>query len=320
MLRMDLNTNLLGPNPVVMEAIKGFDEDVSHYPTMYADNLREALAEYYGLEPENFLCGCGADGMINLITSVHGGPGKTVAWPEPSFTLYRFYAAAYRSDTLTVPLDEKFRLDADMFLETAPTLIFISNPNNPTGNLFDEEGLRRLMDSDSLVVLDEAYAEFSGVSHIEDAAEGRIIAIRSFSKAFAMAGLRVGYCIGSPEAIGELRQHYAPFTLNTLSEHCAVAALRDPAWMRWAVKELVRQREELARKLEGMGFTVFPSSTNFLLVTPPCAAAALRDSLMEKGIAVRHYPEPEVLADKLRITVGSEEHNAVLVEAIQSLL
>ena len=289
-LRFDQNTPPLPLPSTRPGTIAGALARVSGYPSDGYGELREAIARYVGVEPENVVLGAGADDLILLCARAWAGPGDAVAIPDaPTYPLYRI-AAQLAGAQVT-----------DCYLP-GTALTFACRPNNPTGALDELPSARPL-------VVDEAYFEFAG----ETAAgliDDDVVVLRTFSKAFALAGARVGYAIASREVAAELAARQAPAPVSSLSEELALAALRQPAP---DVSPIVEERERLAAALRAIGLEPLPSWTNFLYV-PVADGLALGDALLRQGIVVRAYD------GAIRASVRDADDDNLLVEALARAL
>ncbi len=317
-LRLDQNTNLWGRNPALDQVTV---PDVDQYPTRDADGLMAALAQWHHLAPENFVAGNGSDEVIDLLTKAFAAPGQTLATTAPGYSLYPFYARLQELKLKQVPLDAKFGLDVDGLIEAQAALTLVASPNNPTGNRFRERDLVRLLDEiDGIVVVDEAYIEYAGLSHsmISRVEEFDNLAVmRTFSKAYGLAGLRVGYLAGNAELVAKLRLVKPPFNLSTYAEAVAIAALEAQEWVDQIVAGTVEERERLAAGLKKRGLRPHPSDANFILCDcddPSGLLAALR----QQGILARTFPGAHGLEHGIRFTVGRPEHTDALLSALEA--
>lgn len=322
-LRLDQNTNLHGPNPCLVD-LDPSRMDASQYPTRDADALLVDLATHHGLAAQNLVLGNGSDEILDLVTKAFAAPGQTLAVPSPSYSLYPFYAHVQDLRLQQVPLRGDFRLDVDGLLATHPDLVVVASPNNPTGGCFPTSDLERLvLESEGVVVLDEAYMEYAGekrsfLRRVED--YDNLIVTRTFSKAFGLAGLRIGYAAANTELLQRLRRVKPPFNLNRFSEDAGRAALRHTDWMQDVVARVAEERERLAAVLGRHGFRVHPSDANFLLTDAPDDPGAVKDALRRQGILVRTFPGAAGLEQAVRFTVGRPEHTDALDAALKEVL
>jgi histidinol-phosphate aminotransferase len=233
-------------------------------------------------------------------------PGESLAFSDPTFSMIPVFARVNGLVPVPVPFTTAMDIDADALLATAARVIYICSPNNPTGSLASRHAVDRVIErAPGIVILDEAYAEFSGAGRIADAPRyDRLLVTRTLSKAFGMAGFRIGYGTGHPALIREVEKVRGPYKENGPGERAAASALReDVAWMRACAAEAVDTRERFAAAMRAHGFRPLPSAANFVLVPLPDAARVAR-LMRERGIAVRPYESLREIGDALRITIG----------------
>lgn len=300
------------------------DAPWGRYPEFVPRPLLEALARHAGWRPDGVLAGNGSNELIDVVLKATVGPGARVVVPQPTFTLYANMASTLGADVARVPLRADLSYDVDALLAADPArtgVLIVCSPNNPTGTAMAEADLRRLLSAwRGLVVLDEAYQEFTrgvGVTLLAD--HRHLVVLRTFSKAMALAGLRVGYLLGDPALVRELDKVKLPYNLNRFSVEAATLALeRYDEVLRPSVEALVRLRDALAKELAAIpGFTVVPSSANFLLVRCAWPPREVHAALFERGVLARDVSRYPMLADALRIGVGTAEENARTVEALR---
>lgn len=302
---------------------------VNRYPDPLAGELRAEIAAYYGLAHENVICGNGGDELIYNIFLAFGGESHTVLHCPPDFSVYELYASLAESPCESVWRDPAtFAIDWEKLRARAAdaTVTIVTTPNNPTGTLADPAEVEALaLATDGLVLVDEAYMEFADmrscaslISHYPN-----VLVLRTFSKAFALAGARLGYVLADPGVVSALAAVRQPYSVGVLSQTAALAAWRHRPQIQPTIDEIVQQRGELYTRLSelgDLGVTVWPSSANFLLVRLPHAhevRCRLRD---EHSVLVRDFSSAPGLTDCLRITVGTPEENKRLVDGIVSIL
>ncbi|MBI3659693.1 histidinol-phosphate transaminase [Candidatus Acetothermia bacterium] len=323
-LPLHLNTNRLGVNPVIQRASQLLEKiDLSIYADRDAMPLRQALATHYDLGPEYFLAGNGSDEVFDLIFKTYLNPDETVAYPGPTYSMYRHYALTNGANAVEVPLDEAFDLKAQALVETKAKLLVLCTPNNPTGNTLHAQSIEKVLRSGQLVVIDEAYAEFGGHDWIRAVRDfPNLMVVRTFSKAYGLAGLRVGYVVANPKLIEPIELVRLPFNLNAFSQALAAEALREQEFVRAYTRLIREERPRWAEALTERGFHVWPSQANFLLVAMPDGVE--RDlfvaELETKGVLVRTLGEHPRLRECVRITVGTPDDRAILLKAIDEVL
>lgn len=323
-LHLEGNTNLLGPNPAVRRMARAFARmEVNQYPSEHSDDLRRALAARHRVRPEQILTGNGSDEVLDIITKAFLNPGDGVAFPFPSFVMYGFYARVNLGRPMPVPLLRPgFTLDVDGLLRTRANLILVASPNNPTGNAFPRAALERLVRrAPGLVVLDEAYAEYAGQNWIPRLKRfPNLIVMRTFSKAFGLAGLRLGYAVGAPAVMERLYRAKPPYNVTGPGERIAVEALRRPAFVERSVRTIRREGPRLVRGLEELGFECFPTDANFLAARSPLAPRLLCGLLQARGILIKDLSALPGMAGCVRITIGTRAIHARLLRALAAIL
>lgn len=298
------------------------------YPDFDPRELLEGLARFSGWPAEGILAGNGSNELIEALLLVTVGPGTRVVIPEPTFTLYALMTTILGGEPVRVRLGTGFEYDAAALAAarraSGASLSIVCSPNNPTGTCLPLAEVERLCDEDdSLVVVDEAYHEFAGESAVPLLARHpNLVVLRTFSKAMALAGLRVGYLLASPELVREVNKARLPYNLNFVSQAAALAALEEKGLLLDAVQRLVRARERLLGRLADVpGVRAWPSRANFflleLLATDPRAVFA---GLLRRGVLVRDVTSYPTLGRCLRVSVGSEEENEAFLRALGSAL
>lgn len=308
-VKLDLtdNTNLWGVPPNAERAIREFAAStVTRYPTLYGAELKQALARHAGVTPDMVVTGCGSDDILDSAMRAFGNEGDLVAATDPTFAMVPIFAKmnAMRSTLVTELPDHE--VDADALLATGAKVIYVCSPNNPTGALVARRTLEKLIDSaPGVLLVDEAYVEFAGVSNVDLLARSsRVLLVRTMSKAFGLAGLRVGYALGHPSLVAEVEKSRGPYKVNALAEHVAVTALRqDVQWVEEHIQLAIENRDRLTIELLKLGLDPMPSSANFVCVpVPNCVAVGM--AMREKGVGVRPFPNLPRVGDCLRISVG----------------
>jgi len=329
LIRMDSNESPFLPDE---DEMRTFQDELAQlalnrYPEVSGRPLREALALRWHVTPEEILLGNGSEEIISMLTIAFSAGGSSeparVLFPSPTFNQYEALARAYGAEPAPIPLDDDFRLDESRFAAAirrlSPALAFFASPNNPTGNRFDADVLCRLAAvADSALVVDEAYADFSGQTLIPRVqTTPGLFVMRSLSK-IGLAGLRVGALIGPAEAIAELDKVRLPWNVNVVSLALGCATLRHPERLERRIREVVRLREELSSALRAIaGVTVYASDANFLLVRTPFDANTVFADLLGRGVLVKNVSAPGTLDRCLRITVGTSVENERCARALR---
>ncbi len=326
-VKLNANENPYGiPDEVrdkIREMIKEFD--FSRYPDPMADELREVIAVKCKVDKDMIMIGNGSDELINYLALAFSGKDRVVTYPVPTFPMYRVYAILTEGKPIPVELLPDFSLPVGKLLSTRAHITFISYPNSPTGNYFDEEDILKVIEgTDGVVVVDEAYYEFgkkSFVGYLER--YENLVILRTFSKAFALAGMRVGYLIANPYIMNELLKVKSPYNMNSMSVKVAKIAWENYDKLEPFVEKVIEERErvyDILRK-EFPQFKVFPGVANFLYVRTNDKDDVIRKKLMKKGILIRTYRDPlNDNAYALRITIGKPEEMDVLIEALKEVV
>ncbi len=321
-MRLDQNTNLHGQNPA-LRRVDPTTLSAVDYPTRDADGLMQALADWHGLSPDNFLAANGSDEALDILTKTFTGRGDVLATPWPSYSLYPFYATLQELRLVQVPLRGGFRLDVDALLATDATMTLVASPNNPTGIRYPAGELERLItQNDGIVVIDEAYIEYAGLQHsflsrIDD--YDNLVVMRTFSKAYGLAALRVGYLAANADLMARLRLVKPPFNLNLFSERVAAAALEEQEWVDAGVAIVRQERERLMAALKRLGYDAIPSDANFILARGPVPPTDVVEGLRGEGILIRHFPGSAGLEAFFRISIGEAEHTDQTIAALEAL-
>ncbi len=319
-LRLDQNTSLFGNSPALAK-VRPEDLDLTQYPTRDADALRAALADFHGLPDDRFVCGNGGDELLDIVCKAFGEPGATIAAPWPSYSLYPHVAEVAGLHFKPVPTKHGFKqLDVDGIVEAEPRITVVATPNNPTGVRFPGGDLEHLAARlDGVLVVDEAYLEYAGLKHSflprVDQFDN-VVVLRTFSKAYGLAGLRVGYLAANAELAAALNKAKAPFNVGVLPEAIAVAALDEQEWVDATVKAVRHERDRMAKALAKAGLKVHPSEANFLLTEPPEGASETAALLRKHGILARTFTDA-ALQRCLRFTVGKPLHTDRVVAALE---
>ena len=288
----------------------------NEYPDTSYTLLTSALAEYTGASPESITVGAGADELLDMLAKAYIGPGDPVVLSRPSYAMFRIVSEMAGGRVVAVPAAE-LDLDQDRFLQRSrcARLTWLCNPNNPTGEVLPIDFVETLAEgTPGVVAVDEAYFEFSGITAAGLIAHfPNLVVVRTLSKAFGLAGMRVGYALAGPRITAALRRVRPPGSISVVSEALGVGALRRQRAMRERVSSVVASRDTLSSALAELGFQVRPSAGNFLLVRTGDGVAP---SLLRRGLVVRTFPSGSPLKDFVRITVRTAEENARLVDAL----
>ena len=321
-LRLDTNTNVLGSNPAAMKFLKELEMDLNEYPITYSDNLRKALASFFDLGMENFVIGCGSDEILDIVFKTFTEWGDDCLVPYPSYTLYDFFPKINGGNVIYSELTDDFQLNVDDIIRSKAKILIIASPNNPTGNSFKQKDIEEVLSGfKGMVIVDEAYGEYSNDSMIPKVDEfENMIVVRTFSKAYAMAALRIGYGVANKEIAEMMNSVKIPYSLNSISEGAGIAAIKDQDFIRRSKKMVDTERPKLASGLKKLGFEPFPSDANFILARAPIDHTVLTNALSEKGILIRDFGSKRRMENCVRFTVGTEEMNKMLLKKIEEVL
>jgi histidinol-phosphate aminotransferase len=321
------NTNLWGMHPAVAELLADVPPDeVTRYPTVWGRRLKEAAAQAFGVAPENVATGCGSDDLIDSAVRAFCEPGQVVAYPEPTFGMVPIFGRMNAARVVAVPLGPAFALDGDRLLATGAALTYLCRPNNPTGTLFDQGAVERVLrDARGVVLVDEAYADFAPDDLLPGIVETqRGVVLRTMSKACGLAGLRVGLAIGPAGLIREIEKSRGPYKVGGVAEAAAVRVLSEGmGWVRERAADAREARARLTGELAGRGLEPWPSAANFVLVGVPApwrSAGALGAALRRAGVAVRAFEGLPGAGNALRVSVGPPAMMARFLEALDGVL
>ena len=309
-IKLNTNENPYPPSPRVLAAIrKAIDRSLRLYPEPLSDSLRSVAASIYGTKPENIIAGNGSDEILSLLMRCFIGPNDRVAFLTPTYSLYDTLIEIQEGERVAIDYPPDFSLPETLAAQNA-SLTFLCNPNSPSGttvSLTEIESLARSVHG--VLVVDEAYVDFAeseGASALPlIRTHPNLVVLRSFSKSFSLAGLRIGLAFAPEEIIAGLMKVKDSYNLNRLSVVAAAAALQDMPWMARNVRRIQRSRQRLTAGLKKMGYYVYPSQANFVLAQQKGQSLkATYEALKQKKIFVRYFDLPE-LQDCLRITVGT---------------
>ena len=326
-IKLASNENPLGPSPRALAAMRQDLKNVSRYPDAAAHALHEALAARWKVAATQVLLGNGSNEIIELLMRAFLLPDDEAIMAQPTFSLYRLMVLVGRGRPIQVPLQEGRHDLAEMARAVTPKtkFIFICNPNNPTGTIVQHDPLQRFLSrlpKRILVILDEAYAEYATDPAFPDALAllrggASLIRLRTFSKLYGLAGLRIGYCIGLPEQIGYLNRVRQPFNTNLLAQRAALAALFDDTHVARSLAINREGKAYLTRQMEEMDIPFLPSETNFIYFDMPTLAAAqqLYVQLLQQGVIIRHLE-----GNHLRVTIGRPAENRRFIRSFKAAI
>ncbi|MCL7461492.1 histidinol-phosphate transaminase [Pseudomonas sp. NW5] len=326
LVKLNTNENPYGPSPQVIEAIRAeLGDGLRLYPDPNGERLKETIARYHGVRAEQVFVGNGSDEVLAHVFHGLFQHGAPLLFPDISYSFYPVYCGLYGIPFETVALDAQFRINVADYARPNGGIIF-PNPNAPTGCLLPLQAIRELLaaNTESVVVVDEAYVDFGGETAIALVDEfPNLLVTQTLSKSRSLAGLRVGFAVGHPElieALERIKNSFNSYPLDRLALAGAVAAFEDQAYFERTCQAVIASREQMVADLQGLGFEVLPSAANFVFARHPQQdAQALAAALRERGIIVRHFRQARI-AQFLRITIGDDAQNQALSEALHELL
>lgn len=323
LIKLDGNENPYGCSERARRALANY-QYYHLYPDPEQRGLRRALAEYVGVSSEYIVVGSGSDELIDLILRLFLEPGERVVNCPPTFGMYSFSTAVCGGVVVNVPRKEDFSLDmhaVKRVLTEDTKVIFIASPNNPSGNVTSENEIRELLQTGVIVVVDEAYFEFSDITVARLVTQyPNLVVLRTFSKWAGLAGLRVGYGIFPVDIAKDIMKIKQPYNVNSAAQIAALESLKDMAYLRGVIQAIVAERQRLIKELSQFDWLkVYPSQANFVLCRLlDREAKQVHNELQRRGIFVRYFDVP-TLRDCLRISVGKPEHTDALIAALKDV-
>jgi histidinol-phosphate aminotransferase len=326
LVKLNTNESPYPPSPQVLQAINSVSADALRlYPDPESVALGQAIAARNGIKPEQVFVGNGSDEVIALVFMALLKHSKPLYFPDISYSFYPVWADLFGIDYVRAPVADDFSIALDAY-PTDNGGIIIPNPNAPTGILMSLDAIRQLLQKSagSVVVIDEAYIDFGGQSAVSLIGEfDNLLVVQTLSKSRALAGMRVGFAMGSDvliEALGRVKNSFNSYPLDIVSQRAALASIQDEEYFRESCQRVIKSRQSLCGELAKLGFTVLPSGANFVFATHAGHAASdLFAQLRARGIVVRYFDKPRI-DNFLRISIGTEEDNAALVKALQAIL
>jgi histidinol-phosphate aminotransferase len=327
LVKLNTNENPYGPSRKVLDALRAEVGDTLRlYPDPGSDQLRAAIAKRHGLTSEQVFVGNGSDEVLAHVflgLLKHDAP---VLFPDITYSFYPVYCGLYEIDFVQVPLNEQFAIDINDYVRPNGGIIF-PNPNAPTGRLLPLSEIERLLkaNTESVVVIDEAYVAFGGESCVPLVKKyPQLLVTHTLSKSHALAGLRVGYATGHPqliEALNRVKDSFNSYPLDRFAQAGAAAAMEDEEYFAGICAKVAATRATLVAGLQALGFEVLPSAANFIFVRVPGRdGAEIAAKLRERSIIVRQFSKPSRIAPFMRITVGTDEQCAGLVDALREIV
>lgn len=318
---MDANENSLG-SVISIE----YDSELNRYPDPLSLDLRKALGKFLAIPKKNVFVGSGSDEIIDLLIRLFVEQNEEIIVLEPTYGMYKVAAEVAGVNVKSLLLKPDFQIDIQNLVSQTNSktkIIFLCSPNNPTGTLVNLEDIETICKNfRGIVVVDEAYVEFASKSSLVKEIPNieNLVVLRTFSKAWGLAGIRVGYVIAQEAVIEYLNKIKLPYNLNRISSKLAIEALENYQKILEFRKIILEERKKLADSLTNLGFKVFPSEANFLLVNYPNASGVAKKLAVDYGIIIRDFNSKPLLKDCVRISVGSPEQNNLLIESLNKIL
>jgi len=324
LVKLNTNENPYGPSPKAIEAMRAeLNDSLRLYPDPNSDLLKQAVADYYSVQPDQVFLGNGSDEVLAHIFHGLFQHDKPLLFPDISYSFYPVYCGLYGIDFEQVALNEQFQIDVADYARPNAGIIF-PNPNAPTGCLLALEAVEQIVKAspDSVVVVDEAYIDFGGETAIGLVDRyPNLLVTQTLSKSRSLAGLRVGLAVGHRdliEALERIKNSFNSYPLDRLAIVGAAAAFADRAYFQTTCQTVIDSRERLVAELQQRGFEVLPSAANFIFARHPGQdAATLAARIREHGVIVRHFKQARI-AQHLRITIGTPEQNQALLDALDA--
>lgn len=323
-IKLNTNENPYPPSPQVLAALrKAANTSLRLYPDPSGSELRSLAAAVYGVRPGNVMAGNGSDELLSVIMRCYVGVGDRVAYPVPTYSLYDTLIHIQEGTKVLIPYPEDFSLPPELFSQAPRKITILCNPNAPSGTLEPLEAIERLASSvPGMLIVDEAYIDFADRCETAIPLIDRfpnLIVLRSFSKSFSLAGMRIGLAFACEEIIEAMMKVKDSYNLCRLSLVSAIAALQDLSWMRRNVRRIQHSRKVLSQGLGRLGFLVYPSQANFVMARSDSGVEWLYRELKKKQILVRFFDSPE-LQNIMRVTVGKPREVQTLLREMKSLL
>ena len=327
LVKLNTNESPYGPSPKVIEVLRaeldGRSDDLRLYPDPTSQALVATIAEYFDLENSQVFVGNGSDEVLAHAFNAFFKQDRPLLFPEISYSFYPVYCGLYNVDYRAVPLAEDFSINVADYSQAGG--VIIPNPNAPTGILLSLSEIESLLqtNADCVVIIDEAYVDFGGESAASLINQyDNLLVVQTLSKSRALAGMRVGFALGHPdliEALVRVKDSFNSYPIDRLAQLAAIAAFQDEAHFKASCEAVVRDRELLVAELQVRGFSVLPSSANFVFAThAQVPAVDIAAVLRQQGVIVRHFNKPRI-DNFLRITIGTPEQNQALLSALDHL-
>jgi histidinol-phosphate aminotransferase len=325
-IKLNTNENPYGPSPLVLDAVKAaVDGSLRLYPDPGCSELIEAAAKRYGVKNDQVFAGNGSDEVLAFGFMALFDPGRTIIFPNITYSFYPVYASLFRLDYATVPLNDDFGIETGKLVKSCGGVV-IANPNAPTGKALPLAEIRKIVEGnpDNAVIIDEAYIDFGGESAVGLIDEyPNLLVVRTLSKSHSLAGMRIGLAFGDRElirALESVKSSFNSYTLDRLAIAAGTAALKDDGYYRETTAKVVATRERFKKELRSRGFLVTDSSANFVFASHPSIyAGEIFNGLKERRILVRYFKLPQI-DNYLRISIGTDEDMDAVISALDGII
>lgn len=325
MIKLNTNENPYPPSPKVEQILHHFDTDkLRLYPDPAAEELVEAIAKQYGVKNSQVFVGVGSDDVLAMAFMTFFNSDKPILFPDITYSFYDVWAEVFRISYVTKPLDEHLHIQVEDYLKENGGVIF-SNPNAPTGVLMSLDQVERIIQAnqDVVVIVDEAYIDFGGVSALPLIEKyENLLVVQTFSKSRSMAGMRIGYAFGSEKLIqylNDVKYSFNSYTMDQFTLALGKASIEDEDYFKETTKKIIATREWTKEELRRLGFEFEDSMSNFIFAThPEISAKQLFEDLKKEKIYVRYFSKPERISNYLRITIGTDEEMQKLVNFLKN--
>lgn len=325
-VKLNANENPYPPSPMVKKALESFDlSELKKYPNANATELKQALADYYNVGIENVFVGNGSDDVIAIAFQSFFNSDKPIVYPDLTYSFYPVWCRLFDIPYKTYPVDDNFRINVEDYREANGGVV-IPNPNAPTSIGEGLDFVERLMEynRDCIVIIDEAYVDFGGVSSIELTKKyENLLVTGTFSKSRSLAGLRLGFAIGSKRLISVMeavKNCYNSYTVDSLAITMGSASIKDDEYFKDCCKKIINTRERVANEMRGLGFTVADSSTNFLFATrDDLSMKELFEYLKSKNVFIRYFNLPRI-DNHVRISIGTDDEMDIFLSRLKEYL
>jgi histidinol-phosphate aminotransferase len=321
-IKLNSNENPFPPSPKVQNVLQNFPGgDLRLYPDPVSWELRAQLGEIYGFAPQQIICGNGSDDILNIVMRTFAQSGQAIGFYQPAFPLYRVLGIIHGAKVVSLPVAAPY--DQPPPLPSTLKIFFLANPNSPVGFAYPPALVSQMAQSTrGIFVVDEAYAEFANENALDLVRNlENVIVVRTVSKSYSLAGVRLGYAIGNEKWIAEMFKVKDPFNVNRMTQALVTAALQDREYFQNNIRQLIETREWITKEAVALGYRLIPSQANFIFLQPPQKGRGVKfyETLLTRKVLTRFYDE-EGLQDGVRMTIGTREEMAEVLRVLKGIL